>query len=129
MKHKKFLTYEAIEKLGYGYLVKELKEGICPECHKPVDTKAFTNIFYVMQFKINGYCQPCMEKEMNRIQEFKNKGLCARCETPLNQNELVTPQQISLYRQWGCCARCQKMIVDKFSGDQGEKEKTEKKNN
>jgi hypothetical protein len=118
MKRKKFLTHDAIKKLGYGDLIEKLEDGICPECNNPVDVNSFTDMFYILQFHINGYCQPCMEKEMKRINDCKNKGMCARCETQVDQGELITEKQISLYLQWGVCAKCQKMIIDKFSGSE-----------
>jgi hypothetical protein len=116
MKRKKLLAYEDIKKLGYEDIIEKLENSICPECNQKVNINDFTDEFYLIQFHINGYCQPCAEKEMKKIEECKNKGICPRCETPVNQLELITEMQISMYLRWGVCAKCQKMIIDKFSG-------------
>jgi len=51
-----------MQQCGFGREVREVREGICPNCQKPVDENAFKDAVSLAEFKISGLCQHCQDE-------------------------------------------------------------------
>ena len=56
------MNEEIMRKAGFGKEVDPVKEGKCPVCGDPIDTKEFRSELEFREYKISGMCQKCQDE-------------------------------------------------------------------
>lgn len=47
--------------MGFGEEIKQVEQGNCPLCHKPVHPNSFKNEPSLREYRISGMCQKCQD--------------------------------------------------------------------
>jgi len=51
-----------MKKLGFGAMVKNVENKICPFCKEKIDINSFKNSLSKKEYTISGLCQICQDK-------------------------------------------------------------------
>lgn len=110
---ERFLDKKALEKMGIGNELREIENGICPNCHQKVDIQKL-NFKYDFEFELIGFCADCIKKQMEHIRICIDAKICSRCLLAIIPEEFESLFQIKMYLDTGVCPECQKEIVNKY---------------
>jgi uncharacterized CHY-type Zn-finger protein len=107
----KILDRETLKKMGFGDLIKDIENGICPNCKKKVDVNSFTSDFCRSEFELCGYCERCTIEMMGEVIQNVNNSTCFRCGETISMSDFETDFELNAYYKMGVCGKCQRNIV------------------
>jgi len=55
-----------LRNLGFEKEIKNVEQGLCPFCGKPIDPNEFRDEASQREYKMSGMCQACQDKVFNQ---------------------------------------------------------------